>query len=877
MTANEVRKKFLEFFAAKGHTIVASDSVVPKDDPTVLFTTAGMQQFKRQFLGHIEGYTRAASSQKCLRTDDLEKVGKTPVHHTFFEMLGNFSFGDYFKKEAIEWAWEFFTEVLKIPKDKLWVSVYKEDSEAENVWHKTIGLPKERILKLGDKDNFWPAEAKEKGPNGPCGPCSEIFYDFGVNPDCPKKDKCDPTCDCGRFAEVWNLVFTQFNRKEGGVLEPLPAKNIDTGMGLERLVAVIQGKKNNYDTDLFGPIIKLIDEETNNSLSLEEKRVIADHIRAIVFGINDGVNPSNEWRGYVVRKLIVECSSIVVRKGIQKPVIYKLVPTVINIMNGPYPELTSKINSISSIIKSTEESVIKLLEEKLPLIEPKLRVHQDDPKELGKIILFSYSTLGVPVMSILDTAKNIGISSGNIESAKKVFNEGMDEEKKRSRGASKMTGDVFADAQLNLNVPKTQFLGYEQFVSTSKVLKLFVGNEDVKEVKQGAEIKIVLDKTPFYAESGGQVGDTGSIIRDDAVIRVTDTQKIADVIIHSGKVEGGAFKLDDLVQTQIDDERRLKIMRNHTATHLLQAALRQVLGHHVQQQGSLVDENRLRFDFTHPKGVSRDEILQIESIINTQIMNCDPVQKEEMDLKKAKETGAMAFFAEKYKDRVRVVSIDGYSKELCGGTHLKMTGQIGLFRITSESSVAQGIRRIEAVTGTGAWEYSRAREAQLEEVAQTLKAPPTEIVQRTIQVAKHLKHLEKQLERYQFESIRNSVETLISQAESVNGAKIVTASFTDTDANVLRQVSDLIRQKAKPSVVLLGSQYEDNAFILISVTEDLVAKGIRANDLVKKVAPLIEGSGGGRPDLAQAGSKSPQKIAAAMSAGKDIIKQAFPS
>jgi len=881
MTANEIRKKFLDFFKSKGHTIVDSDSLVPKDDPTVLFTTAGMQQFKRQFLGHIEGYTRAASSQKCLRTDDLEKVGKTPVHHTFFEMLGNFSFGDYFKKEAITWAWEFFTKVLGIPAEKLWVSVYQEDDEAYDVWLKDIHIPKERIKRLGDKDNFWPAEAREKGPNGPCGPCSEIFFDFGVNPDCSKKNlpagqagNCDPTCNCGRFAEVWNLVFTQFNRKDGGVLEPLPAKNIDTGMGFERLVAVMQGKKNNYETDLFQPIIKTIEEEQKNQRIIfdsKEKFIIADHTRAIVFAICDGIIPSNKERGSVIRRLIVDCTDLILRRH-GKPFINKLVPTVINAMRDPYPEIVSKAEEVIHQIKKVEDDHVQTHKIRIPELQKEIKKtlslgRIERIEKLGQICFQYRDTFGLTLDTIFFEVVKAGVLEHIVvrkeaeDLLKQKFDVLMDQQRERSRAGSKMTGDVFADAELNLNVPKTEFIGYEHYRGTGKILKLFIENRDVAEVREGQSIKVVLDRTPFYAESGGQVGDTGSIIKDGFSIHVADTQKIADVFIHSGIVYKGTFKVNDAVDTQIDQERRLSIMRNHTATHLLQAALRKILGTHVQQQGSLVAPDRLRFDFTHPQGITNDQIQTIESLINTQIEANDVVEKKTMDLKEAKESGAMAFFAEKYKDVVRVVSIGDYSKELCGGTHLKSTSEIKNFRITNEGAIAQGIRRIEAMTAAAAIDFVQEKGKQEAE--------------RTESQTKRLKELEerKKSDRQSLESFKNSLNGVINDSLTIGNTKIVTHTFENVSQETLRYSADLIKQNTQSVAAIVGSTFPNSAIMVVTTSGDLVTRGIDANQIIKELPPTVPFYGGGQPNFAQAGSKDPKQLPKAIEKIKNLIRE----
>ena len=890
MTANEIRKKFLDFFKSKGHTIVDSDSLVPKDDPTVLFTTAGMQQFKRQFLGHIEGYTRAASSQKCLRTDDLEKVGKTPVHHTFFEMLGNFSFGDYFKKDAITWAWEFFTKVLGIPSEKLWVSVYHEDTEAYDVWLNDIHVPKDRILKLGDKDNFWPAEAKEKGPNGPCGPCSEIFFDFGVNPECPHKEKCDPTCSCGRFTEVWNLVFTQFNRKDGGVLEPLPAKNIDTGMGFERLVAVMQGKKSNFETDLFQPTLTAIDAETKHfgySLNDTDKRIIADHIRAITFGIADGVVPSNEGRGYIMKRLIIDATDKMIPMGRQGTRLYKLIPTVAKVMQEPYPELSNKrVDEISGIVQRTQGSYLITRNERIPELKRKNQEIANNPslpveqklQQFADIGFLNRDTYGLTLGAIVSTAEAVVFTTPQeresiVPQLPKEINKRMDQQRERSRAGSKMTGDVFADAELNLNVPKTEFIGYEHFKGTGKILKIFIDNKEVPETQEGDSVTVVLDKTPFYAESGGQVGDTGLVAKDGAAVRVNDTQKISDVYLHSGIVEKGNFRVNDAAYTQIDEERRLSIMRNHTATHLLQAALKQVLGGHVQQQGSLVAEDRLRFDFTHPQSITREKIERIESLINGYILACDPVDKAVMSLQAAKGQGALAYFAEKYKDTVRVVSIDGYSKELCGGTHLKLTGQVGLFKVTGESAIAQGIRRIEAVTGTRAIDYVNKKEKQLESIARMIKSPSEEVVSRVNAQSKQVKELEKKLSQLKFDSIKNSLDEFITKAPKIHGTSIVDLSLSDVDVDTLRRTVDLVKLKIPSGAVIVGSTFPDSAVMIVATSEDLVAKGIFANQIIKELPPTVQFYGGGQPNFAQAGSKDPKQLPTAIEKAKNWIRE----
>jgi len=876
MKTDVIRKKFLDFFQSKKHTIVESDSLVPKNDPTVLFTTAGMQQFKRQFLGHIEGYTRAATSQKCLRTDDLEEVGKTAFHHTFFEMLGNFSFGDYFKKEAIEWGWEFLTKELDIPKEKLWVSVYKDDTEAYDIWIKDIKVDKKKIVKLGDKSNFWPSNAKENGPNGPCGPCSEIFYDYGINKNCQSK-VCDPDCNCGRFAEIWNLVFTQYNRLDGGKLEPLPSKNIDTGMGLERLAAVVQKKKTNFETDLFEPILKAIDA----NITIKNARgryVTADHIRAIVIGISDGVVPSNEGRGYVMKKLIIDITDIALQAGNDKPVIHTLVASVVETLGKPYPQIKKNAKNIANIIESVEKAYIKVRKERLPefkssIFEVKTLPETEQSLIIGEKMFTYRDTYGLTFPTMVSTMSTVGIAASVQVKAKSEYEKYMQKQQEQSRASSKMTGDVFTGTDLKLDTEKTKFFGYEKLEIESKILKLFVDNNESKTASKGDSVKVILDQTPFYAESGGQIGDAGTLTTKNARIKITDTQKTDDIFIHSGEVAAGNIKAGDKVIAQVDQVRRLSIMRNHTATHLLQAALRDILGEHIAQQGSLVSEERLRFDFTQPKGITIAELAQIEKQVNDQIQACMSVTKEEMSIEKARKSKALSFFAEKYGDKVRVVSIGDVSKEFCGGTHLDYTGQIGFFKIINESAVAQGIRRIEAKTGSFALAYAENQDKQLHEIAQVLKSSPNELATAVRSQSNRIKQLEKDLEKYRFDSIKTSLDKVIEEAETVKTTKLLSYCFDDVDMNILRKICDLLKQKLKSSIIVLGAKSNDSASILVSVSDDLVKKGIKANTLIQNIAPLINGNGGGREQLAQAGSKETSKVNDAIKLANKIVKE----
>ncbi len=841
LSTNEIRSKYLNFFKSKGHTIVKSDSVVPKDDPTVLFTTAGMQQFKPQFLGRDLTYTRASTSQKCLRTDDLDVVGKTNFHHTFFEMLGNFSFGDYFKKEAIAWAWEFFTQEMKLPEEKLWVSVYQDDDEAYNIWVNDIRIPKNKIVKFGDKSNFWPSNARLNGPNGPCGPCSEIFYDYGVNLNCPNGDKCDPDCSCGRFAEVWNLVFTQFNRKDGGVLDPLPAKNIDTGMGLERLAAVVQGKRSNYENDVFVPIINEINSRMPG-ISQRDARVIADHMRAIIFGICDGVIPSNEGRGYVMRKLILILADIAARMRMDKPVIYTFVDVVIAQMKYAYPEIEGRAKEISQIIERLEEQYIKLKNERIPEFKSKIN-SQKSVEELSEISFFYRDTYGLSVPSIIDVLDEASIPADKINAIEHGIEKLMNEQRERSRAGSKMTGDVFTDAGIDLNVPKTKFLGYEQLETKAKILKV---------VQDGMKIKVIVDQSPFYAQSGGQTGDAGVLFNDGASVMILDTQKINDIYIHDGVIERGQIKEGDVVELRVDAKRRQAIMRNHSATHLLQSALRQTLGVHVKQQGSLVAPERLRFDFTHPMGVKKEEMAKIEAIVNDYVNRGNAVSVEVLPIEEAKKKGALAFFAEKYGDTVRVVTMGDYSTEFCGGTHVKNTKDIESIKIVSEGSVAQGIRRLEAVTG----------KAAVDEVLNQQKVQEEQNKQ-----AQEVKDNERKQQQARIDAIKK----LDPIKENIKGVEITSVMVDDLDIASLRKVNDIIKQKAPNAIVVTASTTAISGVMVVSASGDVITRGFNAKDIIAKIMPKIDGKGGGKPELAQVGTNNPTKLKEVFENIKDFI------
>ncbi len=880
MTTIEIRKKFIEFFAGKKHAFIVSDSLVPKDDPTVLFTTAGMQQFKKQFLGQIDNYTRAVTSQKCLRTDDLDQVGVTAFHHTFFEMLGNFSFGDYFKKEAIAWAWEFLTRVIQIPDNKLWISVYKEDKEAKDIWLKDIKIAPSKIVELGDKSNFWPSEAKTKGPNGPCGPCSEIFFDYGPEIGCKQTD-CSPACDCGRFAEIWNLVFTQYDRQEDGLLKPLPNKNIDTGMGLERLAAVVQGKSTNFEIDLFVPILSAIDANARKhgiTLSTKERCVMADHMRAIVFGIADGVIPSNEGRGYVIKKLIADITDIILSKT-RVSFIHQLVPSVVEAMKDPYKELSDKQENITSWIQKTETAYHKVRNERIPELKKELELikNDTDAKKLADIFFKYRDTYGLTYSAIRSTTETVGIAQNLIQHGLRESEIKMDQQREKSRAASKMTGDVFTTCDIDLaRIPKTQFCGYEKNETKTKIIKLFSGSQGTEKILAPSQVRVILSETPFYAESGGQVADTGTLTTNQAVVDINHTYKINDVFVHVGIVKEGTLAQGDTVVAQINRERRMDIMRNHTATHLLQSALRRILGTHVQQQGSLVSNDRLRFDFTHPKALTSDEIIKIEDFVNERIRECTPVKKAKMSLLEATKQGALAFFAEKYHQEVRVVSVGETSKELCGGTHLDNVGEVGLFKILSEGAVAQGVRRIEATTGRYAIALIHDLERKITQAASILKAPKEEVVIRLENQTKKIKDLEKKLATVRLQAITASLDEMIKSATMIKDVKCICKDLSDdeVDMDMLKKITDMIKQKARSAVITVGvSTAASGTALVTAVTDDLIAKNINANEIIAKVSESIAGSGGGRPQLAQAGSKERRDLNKTFQYIENLIKQ----
>jgi alanyl-tRNA synthetase len=847
MKSTEIREKFLKFFESKGHTIVRSSPLVPGNDPTMLLTNSGMVQFKDVFLGlDTRPYKRATTVQRCVRAggkhNDLENVGYTARHHTFFEMLGNFSFGDYFKRDAINFAWELLTKVYNLPAEKLTITVYFEDDEAYDIWANEIGVPKERIIRIGDNkgaryasDNFW-----QMADTGPCGPCTEIFYDHGADiwggpPGSPEEDG-------DRFIEIWNLVFMQFNRDESGVLTPLPKPSIDTGMGLERLAAVLQHVHSNYEIDLFQALIKAAARETGTT-DLESKslRVIADHIRAASFLIVDGIIPSSEGHGYVLRRIIRRALRHGHKLGQTKPFFYKLVEDLDIEMGSAYPELRDAKTRVMQVLKAEEERFGETLENGMKILEAQLA---KDPQNLDGATAFTlYDTYGFPLDLTADICRE-----RNVTLDEAGFAAAMEAQKKLARAAGKFK----MAANVEYAGEKNKFVGYESLVHNSHVVALYADGVKVEELKAGQDGIVVLDTTPFYAESGGQVGDKGLIKASNALFEVEDTLKIqADVFGHHGVLSSGSLKVGDTVDAQVDEAKRARTIRNHSATHLMHKALREVLGSHVQQKGSLVDPDKTRFDFAHNAPLTAEEIAKVEQIVNAEILQNHPTQAQHMSMDDAIKHGAMALFGEKYGDTVRVLDI-GSSKELCGGVHVTRTGDIGLFKIVSEGGVAAGIRRVEAVTGEGALAWVQATNRKLQEAAAALKTGPDELPSRIAQVQDQVKLLEKEVNALKSKLAAGQGDELAGQAVEVNGVKVLAATMEGADVNALRETMDKLKDKLKTAAIVLASVADGKVSLIAGVTKDATGK-VKAGELVNFVAQQVGGKGGGRPDMAQAG------------------------
>ena len=850
----EIRSAFLDYFASQGHQKVASSSLVPADDPTLLFTNAGMNQFKDVFLGADKrAYTRAVSSQRCVRAggkhNDLENVGYTARHHTFFEMLGNFSFGDYFKQDAIRFAWTFLTENLQLPKEKLLVTVYAEDDEAFDIWANDIGVPKDKIIRIATSDNFW-----SMGDTGPCGPCSEIFYDHGEHIWGGPPGSAEEDGD--RFIEIWNLVFMQFNRHADGSMEPLPKPSIDTGMGLERISAIMQKVHSNYEIDIFQALIKRA-AEIVGCTDLEEKslRVIADHIRSCGFLVCDGVMPSNEGRGYVLRRIIRRAVRHGYKLGANDIFFYKLYAELVTQMGEAYPELKDQQAMVEKVLRIEEEQFSRTLERGMNLLNQAIEGLNGDTIE-GETVFKLYDTYGFPADLTADVAREKGLK---IDEA--GFEKAMQAQRERAQQASNFGADY---NEMLKSEKSTAFTGYDHEFGNATVVELFKAGQSVTSLDAGDEGVVVLDSTPFYAESGGQVGDTGVLALRDGEFTVLDTTKLGKAVAHKGKASA-ALRVGDAVDAKIDAGRRQAIKLNHSATHLLHAALKTVLGAHVNQKGSLVDAERLRFDFSHFEAVSKEELTRIEQLVNDEIRANNALQTQHMELEAAKASGAQALFGEKYDDVVRVVSMGNFSVELCGGTHVNRTGDIGLFRIVSESGIAAGVRRIEGVSGAAAVKYTLEQNSQLQSLAAGLKTEPSQLADRIAQMQEQHKALEKELARMKQKMASQAGNDLLNSAVSINGVKVLISKLEGVEAKSLREMVDGLKNQLRSGIIVLGLVNDGKVSLIAGVTNDLTST-VKAGDVVNIAAQQVGGKGGGRPDMAQAGGSQPENIDKALAA-----------
>ncbi len=865
----EIRQAFLDFFHSKGHQVVASSSLVPHNDPTLLFTNAGMNQFKDVFLGlDKRNYSRATTSQRCVRAggkhNDLENVGYTARHHTFFEMLGNFSFGDYFKHDAIQFAWELLTSEkwFALPKERLWVTVYESDDEAYEIWEKEVGIPRERIIRIGDNkgapyasDNFW-----QMGDTGPCGPCTEIFYDHGDHiwggpPGSTEEDG-------DRYIEIWNIVFMQFNRQADGTMEPLPKPSVDTGMGLERIAAVLQHVNSNYDIDLFRTLIQAVAKVTGaTDLSNKSLRVIADHIRSCAFLIADGVMPSNENRGYVLRRIIRRAVRHGNMLGAKETFFYKLVGPLIDVMGSAGEDLKRQQAQVEQVLKTEEEQFARTLERGLALLDEELAKLSGDTLD-GETAFRLYDTYGFPVDLTADVCRerNIKVDEAGFEAA-------MEEQRRRAREASGFGADYNAMIRVD---SASEFKGYDHLELNGKVTALFVDGKAVDAINAGQEAVVVLDQTPFYAESGGQVGDKGELKGANFSFAVEDTQKYGQAIGHIGKLAAGSLKVGDAVQADVDEARRARIRLNHSATHLMHAALRQVLGTHVSQKGSLVNDKVLRFDFSHNEAMKPEEIRAVEDLVNTQIRRNLPIETNIMDLEAAKAKGAMALFGEKYDERVRVLSMGDFSTELCGGTHASRTGDIGLFRIISESGTAAGVRRIEAVTGEGAIATVHADSDRLSEVAHLLKGDSNNLADKVRSVLERTRQLEKELQQLKEQAAAQESANLSSKAIDVNGVKLLVSELSGVEPKMLRTMVDDLKNQLGSTIIVLATVVEGKVSLIAGVSKDVTDR-VKAGELIGMVAQQVGGKGGGRPDMAQAGGTDAAALPAALASVKGWV------
>ncbi|MGD8352015.1 MAG: alanine--tRNA ligase [Nitrospirota bacterium] len=873
MKSAEIRKAFLDYFASQGHRVVGSSPLIPRHDPTLLFTNAGMVQFKSVFLGEeTRDYKRAASSQKCLRAggkhSDLENVGHTSRHHTFFEMLGNFSFGDYFKREAIEFAWELLTGWYKLPQDRLWVTIYEDDDEAEGLWQEAVGVPGERIVRLGAKDNFW-----QMADTGPCGPCSEVLIDQGEGVGCGTPE-CRPGCDCDRYLELWNLVFMQFNRDGHGNLTPLPSPSIDTGMGLERITAVLQGKLNNFDSDLFSDVISSISSLTGAAYGKGPEsdvsiRVIADHVRACAFLLADGLMPSNEGRGYVLRRIIRRAARHARLLGTSEPLLCRLLDPVAAAMGEAYPELGDEEERSAKILRIEEERFARTLEQGMRILDDVLDGLRASGERTipGAEVFRLYDTFGFP----LDLTRDIAQDSGFLMD-EEGFNAALREQRERARaswvGEEEAIDSIYRE--LLSEAGPAEFVGYDSLEAQAAVNAILKDGKVVEELREGDRAEVFLDRTPFYGESGGQVGDTGTMTSEEVKLVVEDTKKpVEGLYAHRVRVKRGALKVWDKLTAKVDARRRKATVRNHTATHLLQAALRSVVGEHVKQAGSLVEPDRFRFDFTHFAALTPEEIEAVEDFVNEKIVENIRVEAREMEINEALARGAIALFGEKYGERVRVVEVPSVSIELCGGTHERATGETGAFAIVSEGSVASGIRRIEGLTGLRAFEHLRDRSRTLEEISAALKSDkPLEEVRR---MQERLRELEREVEKSRASADRDLAAPIMEAARTVDGVKVVAGRVDGLDQKRLRGLADNVRDRIGSGVIVLASGLEDQASIVAMVTKDL-AKKYHAGNILKAVAQAAGGRGGGKPDMAQGGTRELGKLDSALDKVYDIVR-----
>lgn len=873
MGLNQLRDSFLKFFEGKGHLVLPSFSLIPESDKSLLLINSGMAPLKPYFTGQkTPPRRRVATCQKCIRTPDIERVGKTARHGTFFEMLGNFSFGDYFKKEAISWAWEYVTQVLELPLDRLWVTIYQDDDEAFEIWTKDIGISPDRVVRMGKEDNFW-----EIGV-GPCGPCSEIFFDRGPEHGCGQED-CGIGCDCDRFVEFWNLVFTQYNKDEDGNYHPLEHPSIDTGMGLERIAAIMQGVNSLFEVDTIRNIMEEVSlisgvkygDKESTDISL---RVITDHIRGTVFMISDGILPSNEGRGYVLRRILRRAARHGKLLGIDGMFLSRVAKAVINESKEAYPELKEKEEYILKVIEVEEKRFDETIDQGLAILKEYIEdLKKGSNKVLDGYKAFKlYDTYGFP----LDLTKEI-LEEEGLSVDEEGFNEQMKVQRERARAARQETDYMGSDDPiyklLNPN-ETTEFKGYETLETRSRVLNIIKDNERVQTAREGDQVLIVLDQTPFYAESGGQVGDIGIMEGDTTKIEIEDVSKVyGTYIVHKGKVVSGRISIGDEVDAKVDREARMATARNHSTTHLLHKALKEVLGSHVEQAGSLVTPSRLRFDFTHFAPLTSEEIEKIEAIVNEKIMEGLPVETIETTFDEAKKLGAIALFGEKYGDIVRVVKMGDFSTELCGGTHLVNTGQAGLFKIISETGVAAGVRRIEAVTGVGAHKWLKELNELVNNVSDTLKTNPNSLAQKAEGLMQQIKEYEQEIQKLKKQLAKGTIEELVNNKKTIGDVSYIAARIDYQDMNSLREIADTLRNKLKSGVVVLASENQQKVNMVAAATKDLVSRGVHAGNLIREVAKVTGGGGGGRPDMAQAGGKDPSKISQALGKVKVLLEQ----